>query len=245
MATEQTNQRSALTFKVELRKSGKHTSRALRKNRQIPAVVYGPKMKNLDVTVPEGELNRFMKQQFENAIFTFESENKDLKGLKVLKKEVKVHPVTRRPTHVDFFALDLTKAVRVYVEIRFEGKPEGLRDGGLLSLINREVEIECLPTQIPPFIAIDVTPLGVGDSFHVSDLKPQNGVRILSPMTTTLCTVSIVEEEVAAPVAAATPDAAAAAAGAAPAADGKAAAPAAGDAKGADATKKAEPKKKE
>jgi large subunit ribosomal protein L25 len=232
----------AINLKVEVRKPGKHISRALRRSGHVPAVIYGPKMENMDVSVVENQLARYMKQKFENSIFTFESPDKKLQGLKVLKKAVTLHPVTRRPTHVDFYALDLTKAVRVYVEVRFEGKPDGLRDGGLLSLINREVEIECLPTAIPPFIPVDVTPLGVGDSLHVSDIQPQAGVKILSSLTTTLCTVSIVEEEKAAPVAAAAP---AEGAAAAPAADGAAAPAAGGAAAGAAAPKAAAPKKDE
>lgn len=233
-----------ITINAEPRKSGKHNSRGLRKNQQIPAVVYGPKIKNLDITVPEAQLTRFMKQQFENSIFTFESEDKNIKGLKVLKKAVTVHPLSRRPTHVDFFALDLTQAVRVYVEIRFEGKPAGAREGGLLNLVNREVEIECLPTAIPPFITIDVSPLGVGDSFHVADLVAPGGTKIITPKTDTLCTVNIVEEEVVAPVAAAAVPGAEGAA-AAPGAEGAAAAPGAEGAAAAapGAAKKEEPKK--
>lgn len=228
-------QKENITLTVTSRKTGKHFSRALRRDKQVPAIVYGPKIENFEITVQEGELNRYLKQQYENSIFTFESTDKNLKGLKVLKKEVKVHPVTRRPQHVDFFALDLTKAVRVYVEIRFEGKAEGTREGGLVSLVNREIEIECIPTEIPPFITLDITPMGINESMHVSDIQVPEGVKILTPVTSTLCTCSIVEEEKAAPVAAAAPvEGAAAAPGAAgaaaPAADGKAAAPAAGKA---------------
>ncbi len=149
-------------------------------------------------------------------------------------KEVNVHPLNRRPLHVDFFAVDLTKAIRLSVETRLEGKPVGLAEGGLLNHVNHKIEIECLPTAIPEFILVDVSQLGVGDAIHVSDLKMPEGVKAISGGELTIAVVNQAEEELAAVPAAtaATPDAAAAGAtpaagaAAAPAADAKAAAPA-------------------
>ena len=160
--------------------------------------------------------------------------------MKVLKKDSTVHPVSRRPVHLDLFALDLTKTVRVYVEVRFEGKALGIKEGGVLNIATREVEVECLPTAIPQFLSIDITNLGINDSIHASELQTPSGVKLLTLPTATLCTISTVEEEVAAPVAAA-PGAEGAAA-AAPGAEGAAAAAPAADAKAAPA--KAEEKKK-
>ena len=133
--------------------------------------------------------------------------------------------MTRRPQHVDFFALDLKKAVRVNVEIKLEGKPLGLAEGGLLNVVNRQIEIECLPTDIPESITADISNLGLGDALHVYDLKIPAGLKVLSATELTIAVVNVQEEEVVAAVAV---DAAAAPAAGAAAPAAGAAAPAAG-----------------
>lgn len=211
----------SLELTAEVRTSGKHWSRGLRDNKQVPAVVYGPKVKNMNISLSEKEVEKYSKQQFENTIFVLKSKDSKINGVKVLKKATQVHPLSRRPVHLDLFAIDLTKTIRVSVEVRYEGRALGIKEGGVFNAVRRDVEVECLPSEIPAFIAIDITQLGLGDSMHVSELTAPTNVKIITLPTETLCTVVTVEEEKAAPVAAA-----AAADGAAPAAG--AAAPAAG-----------------
>lgn len=220
------SQRHDLT--VEARQPGKHNSRALRRERKVPAVIYGatePK----NVFIDESSVLRFNVRAYENALFNLKSQESGLNNIVVLMKDVVVHPLTRRPQHVDLFALDLKKAVRVSVEIKLEGKPAGLAEGGLLNVVNRQLEIECLPTEIPENITADISGLGVGDALHVSDLQVPAGIKVISTPETTIAVVNLFVEEEAAPAAAATDAAAAPAAGAAaPAAGAAAAAPAAG-----------------
>lgn len=211
-----------ITISAEPRTSGKHFSRAYRREQKIPAVIYGPNIKNLQVNLGEIELTKYNKIRFENAIFVLKSDDKALNGLKVLKKEVAIHPVTRRPTHVDLYALDMNKAIRVDVEIRFEGKSVGIKEGGILNIVRRDVTVEVLPSAIPEYISIDITNLGLGDSFHASDLTVPDGIKLITLPTETICTIVTVEEEKATVV-----EAAAAAPGAAPAAGAPAAAGAA------------------
>jgi large subunit ribosomal protein L25 len=220
-------QRHELT--VEPRLDGKHHCRALRKAKKIPGVLYGS-MANVNVSMAENDVIKFNSRKFDNALFTIKSSIKEANGKVVLLKKVDINPLSRRPVHADLYALDLTKPVRVSVEIRTEGKPVGIADGGLLSVVNREVEIEVLPNDIPDSFTLDVSHLGVGESVHVSDIKLPAGVKMISALDLTLAVVTTVEEEAAAPAAAAaaTP-AAGATATAAPAAgakDAKAAAPA-------------------
>jgi large subunit ribosomal protein L25 len=230
MATEN------LSFNVEPRTSGKHFSRELRNEMKVPGVVYGPKTKSSNLWLLEKDLKKFMSHQFENSIFTLQSPENSLNNLKVLKKAVAIHPVSRRPVHIDFFAIDMTQAIRVDVEVRFIGKAEGTKGGGVMNLVQRTVEVECLPSDIPAFIEVDVTKLIVGDSLHVSDLTAPNKVKIVSRPQETLCTISIVEEIVAAPVVAAPVEGAAAEGADAEGADAKAAE---GDAKAKADDKKA------
>jgi len=224
---------------VEPREIGRANSRASRVAHKIPAVVYGS-ADNKNVLVDENTLAKFNTRAYENALYSLKSADAKLNGVVVLLKDVQIHPVTRRPLHADLFALDLKKPVRLSVEVRFDGKPIGLSEGGLLNIVNRQIEIECLPTAIPESFIMDISDLGVGDTRHVSDLKIPAGVKLISSPDTTLAVVNLfVEEVVAAPVV----DAAAPAAGAAAPAAG-AAAPAAGAAAPAKDAKAAAPAKK-
>lgn len=215
---------------VEPRQTGKHNSRSLRRTRKVPAVVYGS-VKSSAITLDEGVVRKYNVRAFENALFTLKSSDSTLNNVVALIKEIKVHPLTRNPEHVDLFALDLKKAVRISIEIRVEGKAAGIADGGLLNIVNRQVEIECLPTEIPEGVTIDVSSLGVGDSLHVSDLKLPAGVKLISSPDLTIAVCNILEEETAAPAAEAAAAAPAAGAPAAAAAPAKGAAAPAKDAK--------------
>lgn len=211
-------QRFELT--VEPRQTGKANSRALRTGRKVPAVVYGALKENFNISIDVGSINKFNTRAYENALFNLKSSDAKLNNIVVLMKDVVVHPLSRVPEHVDLFALDLTKPVRVSIEIKVEGKPIGIADGGLLNVVNRMIEIECLPTQIPEGLVVDVSSLGVGDALHVSDLNLPAGIKLISAADLTVAVVNLFVEEAATPAAAAT-DAAAPAAGAAAAAPAK------------------------
>ncbi|WP_295905274.1 50S ribosomal protein L25 [uncultured Bdellovibrio sp.] len=208
--------KNRIELNVEPREIGKHNSRALRNSRNVPAVIYGA-VEPINVAVGEKEIVKYNTRAYENALFTLKSNDKKANGIVVLVKSVDVHPLSRRPQHVDFFALDLKKAVRVNVEVRLEGKPIGLSEGGLLNVVLRSVEVEVLPTDIPEFLTADISNLGVGDALHVSDLQVSGSVKVITGAEQTIAVVNAQEEEVvatpaAAPAAAATPAAAPAAA---------------------------------
>ncbi len=231
-----------LTIEVAPRTAGKHFSRGSRLEKRIPAVVYGPKMKPANFTMAENDAIKYARRAFENTIFTLKSNDKDLNGLVVLRKQIDIHPLSRRPIHLDFFAPDMSKAVRVNVELRFTGKSLGVAEGGVFSAARRDVEIECLPTEIPEFFEVDISGIGLNQSMHVSDVNFPSNVKLITSPGETIATVAIVEEVVAAVI----PDAAAvtaAAPGAAPAAGAPAAPGAAPAAAAAGAEKKDEKKK--
>lgn len=204
---------------VEVRETGKHNNRQNRVSRKIPAVVYGS-VKNQNLLLEEGQILKYNVRAYENALFNLKGAG--TQNVVALIKKVQIHPLTRKPLHVDLFALDLKKAVRVFVEIKTEGKAIGMAEGGLLNMVNRQIEIECLPTEIPTHVSVDISELGIGQSVHVSDIKLPAGLKLISSPDLTVAVVALAEEEVLTP----TPVADAAAAGAAPAAG--AAAPAAG-----------------
>ena len=224
---------------VEARTPGRGGARGLRVNKMVPGVVYGAAIENVNISLHVNDVLKYNTRAFENALLNLKSADSKLNGKVALIKEVSVNPLTRRPEHIDLFALDLNKTVRVSVEIRIEGKAVGIAEGGFLNIVTRQVEIECLPTAIPDSISVDVTDLAVGDSIHVSELTVPAGVKMISRPELTIAAVVEQEEEIiAAPVvdAAATP--AAGAAGAAAPAAGAAAAGAAAPAKDAKAPAK-------
>lgn len=216
---------------VEPRQTGKSFSRELRTQRKVPAVVYGS-VKNKNIFIEENTVRRFNVSQFDNALFNLKSTDPELNNVVVLMKSVDIHPLSRIPVHVDLFALDLKKAVRVFVEVKLTGKPAGLAEGGLLNVVNRTVEIECLPADIPEAFTADISNLGVGDALHLSDVQIPKNIKLISNPQTTIAVVNLFEEESL--TTSATPTAEAA--GAATPAAG-AAAPAAGAAAGATAAK--------
>ena len=221
-----------IELNVEARTTGRKNSRGLRNNSMVPGIIYGS-VANANVSVHVNDILKYNSRAYENALLNLKSSDSKINGKIALIKSVQVNPLSRRPEHVDFFALDMSKTVRVSIEISIEGKAIGLAEGGLLNIVTRQVEIECLPTAIPESIKVDVTNLGLGDSIHASDLTIPEGVKLISRPELTIAAVVIQEEEaVVTPVAAAavaTPAAGApaAAAGAKPAAGAKAAAPAA------------------
>jgi len=178
----------------------------------------------------ENDAIRFSKRAFENTIFTLKSSDKGLDGVKVLRKAIAIHPLSRKPIHLDFYALDMSKTVRVNVELRFSGKSLGVADGGVFNTVRRDVEVECLPTAIPEFFDVDVSNLGLNESMHVSDVKFPEGLKLVTSPQETIATVAMVEEIVAQVV---TPDPALAAAAPAAGAAGAPAAPGAAPAAGA------------
>lgn len=223
-------QRIELT--VEPRQAGRAGARGLRVNKMVPGVIYGGALENTTISLHVNDVLKYNARAYENALLNIKSSDEKLNGKVALIKDVTVHPLTRRPEHIDLFALDLNKPVRVSVEVRIEGKAIGLSEGGLLNIVVRQIEVECLPTAIPDAITVDVTNLGVGDSLHVSDIAVPAGVKFITrPEVTIAAVVEQEEEVVAAPVAAAP-----AAGAAAPAAG--AAAPAAGKDAKAPAAKK-------
>lgn len=206
-----------IVLEVGTRRAGKSSCRKLRKKENIPGIVYGAGKKNIPLFAEEKWVRKYSTLAFENAIITLKSDDPELNQTKVLFKEVIVHPVSRRPVHFDFLAIDLNKEVRVMVEVRYEGRAEGTKEGGTLQPIVRQLEVECLPKDIPEFIAIDVTPLHIGQALHLSEIKLPPGVKATSVEDIALVTVTAIKEEEATPQAAA----AEAAPAAAPAAEAK------------------------
>jgi large subunit ribosomal protein L25 len=159
----------ALTLPAELReRAGKGASRALRREGRVPAVIYGGKEDPVAIHVEAKELVRQLGSgHFMNSIVMVEVEGKKVR---TLPKDVAMHPVTDRPTHVDFLRLSKDAKIQVAVPVVFvnEDASPGLKKGGVLNVVRHELELVCESDKIPDEIALDVTGLDVGDSIHIS-----------------------------------------------------------------------------
>lgn len=217
---------------------GKGPARRLRQQGLIPAVVYGGKATPTHLSVnPKALMAALETPNKFNTLLTLKT---DAAEKHVLFKDWAVDPVSRELLHADFLEVALDKPVKVSVPVVTIGRAEGVAAGGIMSIAAHEIVLEALPTKIPAKIEVDVTPVKIGSSLHISELKAPEGCKFKYSTDYVVVFVSVPEkEEVVAPVAAVpgaegaaaapgAPGAAPAAAGAAPAAG--AAAPAKGGA---------------
>jgi large subunit ribosomal protein L25 len=225
---------------------GKGASRRLRRAGKVPAVIYGAGAPAENIEFDHLKLSLAARNEwFSSAILDLLVEGN---RQKVLLRDVQKHPVKPQLLHLDFLRVDESKPVRVYVSIRFLNKEKSAAaktSGVVISHNINEVEISCLPKDLPEHIDLDLGELALGDVLHLSDLKLPAGVEIPElklgkEYDHTVVSAQAVREEVEeapAEVAAAEGAAAEGAAAPAPAAGGdaaKAAAPAAGDKKPAE-----------
>lgn len=154
--------------------TGKNASYRMRATKRIPAIVYGPEMKTpLPVSLDPKELRLVFRSAGRTGLVTLapqESAPSELKGVKVLFKEIQMHPFKNELTHVDLHKLDLNRKVRVVVPLKFIGKAKGVAEGGIVSTLSREVEIKAPPTDIPNHIDVDISELNVNDSIKIEEL---------------------------------------------------------------------------
>jgi large subunit ribosomal protein L25 len=201
----------------------------IRREGRVPAVIYGNHGSALAVAVGGVELKERVSTASRQRIMRLKSESPELNDKHVILKEIQKTPVSGDILHADFYEIDLTKPLRVPVPFRFIGRAAGIADGGILSPLERQVEIECLPLEIPESIEVDVTALKIHDVLHVSTLQFPANIRPIFDTDYPVVTVMppTVIAEVVAPVAAlveGAPAEGAAAEGATPAGDDKAAA---------------------
>jgi large subunit ribosomal protein L25 len=184
---------------------GKNAARRLRQSGQAPAVFYGPNRQSTMIAIDAKEFLQKVYALEGSHLIRFRSSADELASKIVLVKEAQYHPVTGAVLHADFYEVDMTQKLLVRVPLHFTGKAVGVALGGILQPVQRDVEVECLPNDIPEFINVDVSGLDIHDAIHVSELQAPVGVKVHYDTDATLVTVlpPTVEEvkvEEAAPV---------------------------------------------
>ena len=168
---------------------GKQANKKYRKDGFIPAVIYGKNKDNLNILVDPIKLKKLLKNEAgENTIIEMKLDKSDLKK-NVLLKDAHLDTLTSDPLHLDFYEITEGMDVKVSAPLLFTGKPEGVKNGGVIQTLSNEIKIECLPTNIPNIIEIDISDLNIGDTLRVKDIKPMNGIEILSNPESTIISV--------------------------------------------------------
>jgi large subunit ribosomal protein L25 len=188
-------------LQATVRKSvGNGPARVLRRAGQIPAVLYGRKIEPVLLSVNTKDLEQILKKgSFGQFILNLVIQN----GKKVTKsaiiKELQTHPVSGNLIHIDFYEVDMKRQIKVMVPVVTTGKSAGIEEGGLLNIVRRELEVFCLPGDIPEAIEIDISELGIGDSIHLEDVPLGENVEVAADVNYTVVTVLSpkVEEEIA------------------------------------------------
>ena len=168
----------------ELKKGG---AGRLRRAGKIPGVVYGHSG-TAPVTIDALEFRRKFKRISENTIINL---HVDKKALDVLVKDYQEDIISGEITHIDFYEIEQGKLLRTHIPIRTVGTPLGVREGGLLETLMHDIEVECLPKDIPDQIEINVEEMVVGSSVHVSDIEPPENVKFLVPDESVILAVAV------------------------------------------------------
>ncbi|NUR56158.1 MAG: 50S ribosomal protein L25 [Acidobacteria bacterium] len=160
---------------------GKNEARRLRAAGRIPAVVYGAgKNTAVEIAVDPKVLLRILHS--ESGVNTLIGlQGVDIGGGKVLVKEYQLDPIDHKLLHADFYAVAMDKALTVTVPVNLKGEPKGVKQqGGIVDFVNRELEVECLPGDIPEKIDVDVTELMLHQGIRVRDLPTEGRWKAIS-----------------------------------------------------------------
>lgn len=184
--------------------TGKGVNRKLRASGRVPAVVYGHGEETRPLTVDAHELERLLATvRVESTLIELSIEG-ERAPVRALVRELQTHPYREDVLHIDFYQIHAGEALTVEVPIRLVGASPGVRAGGIMQHALTELEIRCMPDQIPELLEVDVSALEIGDSIHVSDIALPEGIEVLVDAERSVCsvippTVAAAEGEEAAP----------------------------------------------
>jgi len=170
--------------------TGNSPARQLRSGGELPAILYGPQTEPVLLTVNAKEFELILKKgNIGSIILSLVIQN----GKKVTKpamiKELQSHPVSGSFIHIDFYEIDMKRKINVMIPVVTKGDAKGVEAGGLLQIIRREIEVLCMPGDIPDAFEIDITDMDIGDSVHVDEIPLGDNVELPSDVNFTVVTV--------------------------------------------------------
>lgn len=163
----------------------------LRREGKIPAVIYGHN-KPVHISVGAIEFDLKFHTVSENTLITLTVEGNEYE---VLVKDFQENMIMGKITHIDFFEVERGKVLKTRIPVILTGTSVGVKEGGLLEQHLHEIDIECLPKDIPADISVDITELQVGESIHISDIKISDGVKILNSVDQSVVGVTTLKAE--------------------------------------------------
>ncbi len=196
MAKSAKTDKPSLTVKKR-ETTGKRRISRLRLGGLTPGVVYGRNMEPVPVVINQRELAKLLHATTgEHPLVTLKLDDAKSWEKPVLVQAIQHDPVSGHILHIDFNAIVMTERLKVRVPLALKGEPVGVKqDGGILEQFLREVEVECLPTEIPASIEFDATALNIGDTVHVKDLIPPANIKITTSPESAVASVLMPKEE--------------------------------------------------
>ena len=184
-----------IVVKTEKRQGlGTNASRRLRAQGFVPAVLYGESMESTPLVLSKKDIVQILRLETgENTIFKVAV---DADAYDAMIKDLQVDPATDELLHVDLIRINMDKPIKVTVPVVHHGEPIGVKtEGGFVDFVTREVEVECLPKDIPESLEIDIAELHVNQTFKVQGMAVPEGVKVLTDPNTVLVLVSLPHKE--------------------------------------------------
>jgi len=170
--------------------TGKGAARKLRSNLGIPAIVYGAKTDPLMLALDTIEFDKIIRKNGPMGLFfNLKIEDGSDKGKIVMLKDMQMDTFGLNYLHVDLHEIDMDNEITISVQVETIGKSKGVKEGGLLQIIRRELDVVCKPTDTPDTIQIDITDLEVGDAVHVEDIDLGEFIHIPHDVNFTVITI--------------------------------------------------------
>ena len=186
----------ATEHKIDINKrvnTGKKAVKQLRNDGKIPGVYYSPSSKkSAPIFITQNEYHEAIKSGAR--IFNITVEDKKQT---VLFKSVQYHPVTEKVLHVDLYGIKMDKPVNIKIPVQLTGNPIGImEEGGVLNQASNEIEIQCLPADIPEYFETDISDLNLGDSINVGSIELNEKITLVTPEDTVLASVTHAMKEI-------------------------------------------------
>jgi len=161
----------------------KSETKKLRREEQIPATVYGRGEESKAIAIPAAEFVRILKTPGGRlSLIDLKVDGKASKAHPVLIQAIQRDPISNKVLHVDFHRVSMNEPVTASVPVFLFGEAPGIKQGGILEQVTRELEVRALPDHIPTHIDVDVSSLEVGDAVHVGEVQVAEGIEMLGPL---------------------------------------------------------------
>ena len=183
------------TVKAQTRSTaGKGSSRTLRRDGKIPAILYGSDIENVSLSVSNYDMEHlFKKVSYSQALLNLVVENGQSFEKMVMIKEIQADPVSHQYLHIDFYEVKMDRKITATIPVVMKGTAKGVANGGITQTIRRELDVICFPSDIPKNIEIDISDLDIGDAIHVEDIKLEGDIEI--PFDVNFAIVTVVSSK--------------------------------------------------